>query len=257
MLGSASILLLLQLALALGSSAYATHTLRNAAMTATFSGSRLVSVGDVAVSGDDFVLELVQVGSDSTIVLASAAATAAPTVQPGANATAIAFRWSFGGFTVEARYRLASNHAEGVEKQLSLLPPAGDDSAGSSRTDLTVYNVTRIAVINSTRLQRGGASPATSLVASSHYGLGAYAVFHRFDESHGAYLTCQNPYLSADVAATSTTLSYAPLMLTQNDGSLEIDACIIGQTNLTGQVLPKPADPLDVGPLSLACVITW
>ena len=246
--GAALMLALLQVVLALGSSAHATHTLRNAAVTATFSDSRLVSVGDVAVTGDDFVLELVQAGSDAATVLASAAATAAPTVQPGANATAIAFRWSFAGFTVEARYRLVSNHAEGVEKQLRLLPPTEDEHDGGwSHRAPTTFNVTRIAVINSTSLVRSGGAPVSSLVASSHYGLGAYAVFHRFDESHGAYLTCQNPYLSADVDGSSATLSYAPLMLTPNDGSFEIDACIIGQTNLTGEVLPKPADPLDVG----------
>ena len=36
-------------------------------------------------------------------------------------------------------------------------------------------------------------------------------------------------------------------MLGQSDGSIEFDAGIIGLTNLTGETLPKPADPLDVG----------
>ena len=227
--------------------AAAQHTLRNDAITASFSDSRLVGVGSVQVAGDDFELELQPVAAalgavQSTVLLASAAAAAKPTVQPGANATSIAFRWAFDGFSVEAQYRLVSDSAGFVEKQLRLLPPAGSDLAAT-------FNLTRVAVFNSTAVKRTGATPASSLTASSHYGLGAYAVFHRFDAAHGAYLSCQNPYLTA-VAGTgtgSTTLSYAPLMLGQGDGSFEFDAGIIGLTNLTGETLPKPADPLDVG----------
>ena len=240
------LLLVLTLVAVVDGSAHPQHTLHNAALTATFSESRLVSVGSVAVSGDDFELELeLPLGSATRTVLTSAAA-APPTVQPGANATFVAFRWSFPEAVIEARYRLTSDVAEGVEKHLSLLPSAGGRHRATTVNN-TAFNLTRIAVINSTSLMRSGAPPTSSITASSHYGLGDYAVFHRFDESHGAYLTCQNPYLSADVTSSVTSLSYAPLMIGQADGGFEIDACIIGQTNLTGELLPKPADPIDVG----------
>lgn len=75
-------LVALQVMPVLGSSASAAHTLQNAAVTAKFSDSRLVSVGDVVVSGDDFVLELVQAGSDVATVLASAATTVVRLSQP-------------------------------------------------------------------------------------------------------------------------------------------------------------------------------
>jgi hypothetical protein len=118
-----------------------------------------------------------------------------------------------------------------------------------------------------------GAAPTSSLTASSHYGLGAYAVFHRFGPKHGAYLTAQNPYLNVVVDAQAvsslpghgqpapspdgsrtqgpmgaTSLSYAPLMMSSTAASFAFDAGILGIHQLTGEILPKPAQPLDVRP---------
>jgi hypothetical protein len=138
---------------------------------------------------------------------------------------------------VEVRYRLVSKGSAFVEKQLVVVPLA-------SAADIVSFNVTNVTLFAATCLTSGGAPPASGLVASSHYGLGAYAIFSRFDDSHGAFFTAQNPYLTADTGGSEigpATLSYAPFMLGQSDGSFAFDAGIVGLSELTGELLPTPA----------------
>eukprot|EP01043_Picozoa_sp_COSAG02_P089266 COSAG02_NODE_26261_length_637_cov_0.760223_1_plen_161_part_01 len=93
----------------------AAHTLRNDALSATFSETGLVELqrqhqhqaggGQVAVAGDGFELSLLVAGGDGhPRVLSPATASAPPSVLAGANATFIAFRWGFKDMGVDVRY---------------------------------------------------------------------------------------------------------------------------------------------------------
>jgi hypothetical protein len=273
----------------------AAHTLRNDALSATFSSTGLVELqwqhqhqaggGQVAVAGDGFELSLLVAGSDGQPrVLSPATASAPPSVLAGANATFIAFRWGFKDMDVDVRYRLVSQACTFVEKQLAIVPSSSGNTGSSASGNrvaggkaVVSFNVTNVSVFAATTLAskdgsaaraagaagRGQAGQGTNVVtASSHYGLGDYAVFYRFADHAGAFLSAQNPYLTADVtlpsggrgdgaqpaegassppsSPPSTTLSYAPMMLGQSDGSFSLDAGVIGLTELTGELLPTP-----------------
>ena len=226
--------------------------LSNDAIAATFSASRLTGLSSsaaqdstfqVAVAGDDFELSLLMAGKAR--VLSSVKAAGPPTLLPGANETHVAFRWDFSdvGLAVEAHYSLVSKACMFVEKQLLIVPPGGL----ASGTHAVTFNVTGVSTFVATSLTSSGAPPTSSVTASSHYGLGDYAVFHRF-AAHGAFLTTQNPYLTVDTGGSGNgpaTLSYAPMMLGQSDGSFPLDAGIVGLNTLTGELLPTPVVSYD------------
>lgn len=252
------LLLLLQMLLApltqaTGPAAPCTHhTLANGVVSAVISAAgRLVAVSDnktsVTVAGDDFQIELDGAPTTaSTIVLSSATFSGQPTVQPGANATSVAVRWEFKELAVEVRYSLVSATARFVEKQLRLLRPSASSSSVKS-----ARNITKITVFDRIALSSAGAPPTSSITASSKYGtygLGDYAVFHRFGAKQGAFLTAQNPYLATATAAGVTTLSYGPMMVVEiaTPETFAIDAGLVGlPTAFTGETLPPPALPLD------------
>lgn len=96
---------------------------------------------------------------------------------PGANATAVTFKWEFSGIAVLVQYRLVSSQALFVEKQLQL------EQSSDPTVLRSTLNITKVVLFDHTLLANAGSTPqgGGSLVASSHYGLGDYAVFHRFD----------------------------------------------------------------------------
>jgi hypothetical protein len=196
------------------------HTLQNSAITAAFSGGRLVALSDgktsVTVAGDDFEIEL-----DGTTVLSSAESSGPPTLQPGANSSSLALCWGFNGVAIEARYSLVSPGVMFVEKVLRLLPLASSFGTGAVR------NITKITLFDKTSLTSGNSSPTSSITASSKYatyGLGDYAVFHRFGTTQGVFFSAQNPYLTLVTANGVTSLSYSPMMLFSANATFEIDA---------------------------------
>ena len=214
-----------------------THTLSNSVISASFSERGLCTLARsdgsqpaLDIAGDDFLIELDGLPTTSaTKVLSSKKASGPPSAQPGANETSLAVLWHFDELSVEVRYSLVSLDAAFVEKQLTII---------DRKSKNAVHNISRITLFDNVRVARKGTTPIASTTASSHYGLGAYAVFHRFDANSGAFITAQNPYLSATTAKNGTTsLAYAPLMLFETDkaSTFEIDAGLIGLTTLTGK----------------------
>ena len=197
------------------------------------------------VAGDDFAVSMDAVDKSRKLVLASSQAMSAAVLQPGFNASAAVYRWRFSdNLVVQTTYRLVSDTSRFVEKTLHLL--GGRDSEQKSK-----YNITNVTLFDATSLQFESTAPTTSLTASSHYGLGDYAVFHRFgtgSHSFGAFLTAQNPYLKSTISkAGKTTISYFPQMIDNAAGDFDFDAGIVGISTLSGETLPPPALALDTG----------
>jgi hypothetical protein len=109
-------------------------TLSNAAVSATFTAGRLVSLARasaeptvdsasaITVGGDDFSIELLLPNGGATAtttVLSSANFSGSPELQPGANASSLALLWRFKELSVEVRYSLVSPTASFVEKQVT------------------------------------------------------------------------------------------------------------------------------------------
>ena len=88
---------------------------------------------------------------------------------------------------------MVSAAAAFIEKQLQLHPPTGSANTG------VILNITRITLFDQTAVSSGDAPPTSSITASSKYsayGLGDYAVFHRFGTKQGVFISAQNPYLT-------------------------------------------------------------
>ena len=204
------LLLLCGLGLTLAQPPPARHVLENGQIYAAFGQRGLVQIeparrragmSPLTVAHDDFALTLSALPyspSAKSTVVSSAAATALPTLR--ANGSAVTVNWQFKKeqLAVTVVYRLVSDGAAFVEKQLLitntgaqgvllllLLPPppppppllliAVRSRAGAAR------NVTSISLFDGTSLQASDGQklhlPSSSLTASSHYGLGDYAVF--------------------------------------------------------------------------------
>jgi hypothetical protein len=158
-----------------GPATAAHNMLTNSVMSATISGGRLVApskadnkfskAASVAVAGDDFEIELDGAPKRAgTAVISSASFPGQPTLQPGANGSSLAVRWTFKELVVEVRYSLVSSTAMFVEKQLRLLQPSGLAS-----TTAAARNVTKITLFDRTALISSNAPPASSITASSKY----------------------------------------------------------------------------------------
>ena len=93
-----------------------------------------------------------------------------------------------------------------------------------------------------------GAASTGAVVVSSHYGLGDYVRFDRF-ERWGTLLTAQNPYLviSSGRVRDGVTLAYSPAVKLSPGATFVVDTALLGVHALTGRLLSPPADPIDAG----------
>ena len=106
----------------------------------------------------------------------------------------------------------------------------------------TTYNITNVTLFAGVSLTLDGAPPASSAIASSHFGLKDYVLFQRWPaKTMGALLTAQNPFL--DISAGY--LSYAPAIVAPAGQSFAADAAHLGLHVLSNQTMLPPAAPLD------------
>ena len=212
-----------------------TIELKNASAVATFGSQGLLSIKD-AVSGSEFdlVQDAWQLSIDSSILrsgeLHPKIAKSAP--------DEVSYDYETAGYRIQVTYRLAADW-KFVSKQIKVLQ-SPNESFTIHRIvpwDVTVRNPLSSEYVPSTYVPQLGATIEQSREHLPGKDLGD---FLRLADNQGAFLAIQNPFLSVQREAQSTTISYSPEMVWhQHWGLFASDIACIGTYLLSGRRMPR------------------